>query len=347
MATASYADKIWGDLTKDPNYVLAYPLLIDAIHPLFGEAIRCFNNDNFHAVAALCRSAVECSVFAAAMIYDIEIDSPSNKEGYVYTYKEDDYLYKNTDRPDYGKALLIAKNRKIIDAKLEGIIQSVREDGNFVMHYHTQLKKRLKTLINKALGKKTSGKTNMIITKKEAEISIKNTAETIKQIYTGLLTNPPRFKPPKTYSFCNMISVGLLTIVFLVILRGSSIYKISTSVTINLAITALVIAFIIYSYNEISKLLNTQLSKLEENIARSIKGEIKLSVAVISKRKEYFKRFIKRLIVSTITLGIFLLLFLVVSAAGLAPINYLAGVFGGLFGAWVFILILAILDIKN
>ena len=344
MVTVSYADKIWDDFTKDPNYVLAYPLLRDAIHPLFAEAIRCFNNDNFHAVVALCRSAVECSVFAAAMIYDIEIDSPSNKEKYVHTYKEDDYLYKNTDRPDYGKALLIAKNRKIIDDKLEGIIQSVREDGNFVMHYHTQLKKRLKTLINKALGKKTSGKTNMIITKKEAEISIKNTAETIKQIYTRLLTNPSRFKPPKTYSFCNMISVGLLTIVFLVILRVSSIYKISTPVTINLVITALAIAFIIYSYNEISKLLNTQLSKLEENIARSIKGEIKLSVAVISKRKEYFKRFIKRFIVSIITLCIFLLLFLVISAVGIAPINYLVS---GLFGAWIFILILAILDIKN
>ena len=350
MVTASYADKVWEGLTKDPNYVLAYPLLKDAIHPLFGEAIRCFNNDNFHAVAALCRSSAECAVFAAATIYNLEFAYTPSKEQYVSTYKEDDYLYKNTDKPDYGKALLVAKNRGIINSNLEVKIHAIRENGNFVMHYYTQLKKRLTTAINKALSGKTSGKMNTIVTKGEAESSIKNTADTIKGIYTNLLTNPPRFKPESTISK-RIVIIGLLTIALLIILLAISVSHISSPSTVGFTIYGLEGAFVFYVYERLSKYLDKPLSKLGNLMTDKVLNMIKFLYCIISfipsTKRTYFKLFIKNFLVSTITLLIVLALFMLVSILGLAPIDYLSNIFGGLVGAWIFILVLILADFND
>lgn len=323
------ANKVWNSLARDPNFNLFYPLVNDAIHPLFAEAVQCFRAGNYHAVVALCRASIECVVFASASVYNIKLSTlPNGTELYVINYETDPFVYQKN--PNYFKALTMAKERKIINPYLEEKINKIREKGNFVMHFYTSLRRKL-VRSNKNI--------KLIVTSNDAEVVLQNTSDLLKIIGSKLLTNPPEYMKQEPHSLKFVIYSSIVALIPAILIMGS-IYLGFDKLAVTETTIGLITAYEFFIYNEYSLFFISCLGAITPKIFRSEFNRIKLKYP--SLRKE--------VTVDVIGSGIFLVIFLGCLYLGFATVAneaislglvvngtyglIQAEVYGGLVGTW-------------
>ena len=331
-----FAKDTWKTLTKHTNYVLFYPLLKDAIHPLFDEALNCFKNGDYHASVALCRSATECAVFTAASIYNIKFSliPNTNNQLYISSFDSDEFVYQKY--PDYGKAMIMAKSRKIIDNPIEDKINQVRTSGNFVMHYYTLLRNRLIRSFRSSSA--TNASAALIITEGEAKRTIEYTLEILKTIGDKLLANPPQYSRRISRRAFIGYSTLVFAIAFLIILSLQFIGI--KGIAIVETEVGLLTAFEFFMYNKFSQLF---IGVLKLAIPSNIQEKLVEWTACLAPQK-------RKVITNIIGATVFLVIFLV--ALWLGSISVAVGVlalgfsingtyitignevFGGIVGSW-------------
>ncbi len=348
LTRVKLANKIWDSLAKDANYALFYPLLKDAIHPIFGEAVECFKDGHYHAAVALCRSAIECGVLASASIYDIKFSNmPNTNQRYIYSFSlVKEFAY--SDHTNYNKALKASKARKIIDNAIETKINQIRSRGNFVMHYYNLLHKRLINYVQTSINSANRG-INLIITKKEAETTLKDTAYILKTIGTKLLSNPPIQRDNR-----DLYSILTATLAFVIVfgIILSTIYIGFNNTTVIEAEVGLLTAYEFFIYNKYSVRFVKLLGQLVPDSIQNMLGKLSSKFLYIKKAS------IVNLVGATIFLIIFLFvlylgsLTLVGSALVLAfSINdsYITiedAIFGGIVGSWALDLFFKLFEVK-
>ena len=248
LKRVTLADVIWNSLAKNQKYQLFYPLLKDAIHPLFDEAIQCFKDGDYHATVALCRSATEYAVLASASIHNIKFsDIPNKNQQFVSSFDlAEEFTF--SDYPNYNRAFAIGKTRKIIDSTIEKKINQIRTNGNFVMHYYNLLHRRLMKHVQ-TITRGENSNMNMVITEKEAEITLKDTSFVLKRIGSNLLDNPPLRKDRPNLRFV-LGTTFVFVIAFLIIF--ATVYMGFNKTAVTETEVGLLTAYEFFIYNKYS-----------------------------------------------------------------------------------------------
>jgi len=138
------------NLTKNANFEIGKydQSAIVALKPLdyWREALSCYQNGAYMAVALMCRSAIELIVYLAITRRE---NNPKKFSG--GTIKVD---FSLVDERNWENILERAEKQGIIRGKLRGEIKKIRKEGNHVAHYGQQVDE---SYLNYATSRKIKG----------------------------------------------------------------------------------------------------------------------------------------------------------------------------------------------